>query len=67
MAVEIRVFLAVDAFSKKSGTVLAVAGMLSISLAKQVLDSKCEAFGIGLSGVSSNPWMAITHAAKRVS
>jgi hypothetical protein len=67
MAVEIRVILAVDAFSQKSGTVFAFAWMLSLSPAEQALDSKCEAFGIGFSGVSSTPRMTIAHASIRVS
>jgi hypothetical protein len=49
MAVEIRVFLAVAAFRQKPGTVLAAAWMLFRLPAKQVLDSKCKAFGIGFS------------------
>jgi hypothetical protein len=67
MAVEIRVFLAMNALSQKSGTVLAFAWMLSLPLAKQALDSKCEAFGIGYSGVRSMPWTTIADAAKRAS
>jgi hypothetical protein len=67
MAVEIRVFLAMDAFSQKSGMVLAFTWMLSLSPAEQALDSKCEAFGIGCSGVRSMPWITIVDAAKRVS
>jgi hypothetical protein len=66
MAVEIRVFLAVDAFRQKPGTVLAVAWMLFLSPAKQVLDSKCKAFGIGFSGAGLIPVTTIAHAAKRV-
>lgn len=67
MAVEIRVFLAVDAFSQKSGTVLAFAWMLILSPAKQVLDSKCFAFGIGFSDASVIPWITTAQATKRVS
>jgi hypothetical protein len=67
MAVEIRVILAVDAFSQKSGMDLASAWMLSFSPAEQVLDSTCEAFGIGCSGVGSIARITIAHAAKRVS
>ncbi len=50
MAVEIRVIPAVGAFTQISGTVLAFCWMLILSPAKQVLDFKCEAFGIGYSG-----------------
>ena len=67
MAVKIRVFLAVDAFFQISGMVLAFIGLLSLALAEQLLDSKCFAFGIGLSGVASIPLLTIAQAAKRVS
>jgi hypothetical protein len=67
MAVEIRVFLAVDAFCQKSGTVLASSGMLVLSLARQALDSKCKAFGIECSDAGAIPVITNVHAAKRVS
>lgn len=67
MAVEIRVHLAMEAFCQKSGTVLASAWMLFLSPTKQVLDSKCRAFGIGFSDADSIPVTRIAHASKRVS
>jgi hypothetical protein len=66
MAVEIRVFLAMDVVPQKTGPVLAFPWMLSLSPAEQALDSKCEAFGIGCSGLRSMPWITIAHAAKRI-
>jgi len=45
MAVEIRVFLAIDAFPQFSGTVFAFDVVLFLSLAKQTLDSEWHAFG----------------------
>jgi hypothetical protein len=64
MAVEIRVFLAVDAFPQNSGTVLAFSWMLFLSPAKQVLDSKCKAFGTEFSDASAIPSITIAHAKK---
>jgi hypothetical protein len=43
MAVEIRLFLAIDAFSRISGMVVAFELKLFLSLAKQILDSQCVA------------------------
>ena len=67
MAVEIRVFLAIEAFRQKSGTGLACAWTLFLSPAKQVLDSKCKAFGIGLSDAGSISVTTVADAEKRVS
>jgi hypothetical protein len=67
MAVEIRVFLAMAAFSQKAGTVFAFAWMLRLSPREQPLDSKCYAFGIGGSGTRSMLATAFARAAKRAS
>ena len=66
MAVEIRVFPAMDAFRQKSGTVLAAAWMLFLSTANQVLDPKCKSFGIGFSVADSIPVTTNADAAKHV-
>jgi hypothetical protein len=65
MAVEIRVFLAMAAFSQKAGTVFAFARRLCLSPREQPLDSKCFAFGIGGSGTRSMRATAFARAAKR--
>jgi hypothetical protein len=45
MAVEVRVYLAIDAFCQYPGTVLAFEAMGCLALARQLLDLECRAFG----------------------
>lgn len=65
MAVENRVFLAVYAFLQNSGMVLAAGWVLRLPPAKQLLDSKCFAFGIAFPGAVAIPVLTIGDVAKR--
>ncbi|MGC8519812.1 MAG: hypothetical protein ACP5P4_15035 [Steroidobacteraceae bacterium] len=66
MGIEIRVFLAIDAFSRFSGTLIACSAGLFLQLAKQLLDSTAAASGRGRAsvgaGVTAGPWRRLGKA-----